>query len=133
MMAVDPLRSFANLLFLGAILGMSEYKASKQEPSENLESIAEFLSDQPEKVDRDFLKEYFYWSWRCLLFVLFIVFLTSVDFSKPPTQWFDNISATMWAVLILVPLLVGPLIFTGWSYVWMWGQDLIVKIRGGSE
>jgi len=112
---------------------MSEYKASKQEPSENLESVAEFLSEQPEKVDRDFLKEYFYWSRRCLLFVLFMVFLTSMDFNKPPTQWFDNISATMWAVLILVPLLVGPLIFTGWSYVWMWGQDLIEKIHRRRE
>jgi hypothetical protein len=122
------MQPFANLLILGAILDMSEYKASKQEPSENLESVAEFLSEQPEKVDRDFLKEYFYWSWRCLLFVLFMVFLTSMDFNKPPTQWFDNISATMWAVLILVPLLVGPLIFTGWSYVWMWGQDLVEKI-----
>ncbi len=106
---------------------MSEYKASKQEPIENLERAAKFLSEQPEKVDRDFLKEYFYWSWRCLLFVLFMVFLTSMDFNKPPTQWFDNVSATAWAVLILVPLLVGPLIFTGWSYVWMWGQDLIEK------
>ena len=112
---------------------MSEYKASKQEPGDNLESVAEFLSEQPEKVDRDYLKEYFYWSWRCLLFVLLMVFLTSMDFNKPPTQWFDNISVTMWGVFILVPLLVGPLIFTGWSYVWMWGQDLIEKINRGRE
>lgn len=128
MRVCDPEQPLANLLILEVILDMSEYKASKQEPSENLESVAKFLSEQPEKVDRDFLKEYFYWSWRCLLFVLFTVFLTSMDFNKSPTQWFDNISATMWAVFILVPLLVGPLIFMGWSYAWMWGQDLIEKI-----
>ena len=38
--------------------------------------------------------------------------------------------AVFLAVIILVPFFLGPLVFAGWSYVWMWGQDLVEKIRG---
>ena len=54
MTAADQRQPFANLFILGIIFDMSEYKASKQEPNENLENVAESLSKQPEKVDRDF-------------------------------------------------------------------------------
>ncbi len=108
---------------------MKDYKANKPTPTDDLASIAEHLSKQPEKLDKGFRQEYFYWSWRCLLFVLFIVFATNIDFNQSPIQWFDHISKTMWMVLILTPILIGPLIFTGWSYVWMWGQDFLERFR----
>ncbi len=114
---------------IGVISTMKEYKTNKSAPSEDLESIAEYLSKQPEKLDRSFWQEYFYWSWRCLVFVLTMVALTSVDFNESPLHWFDDISGAMWAVLILTPLLIGPVIFTGWSYVWMWGQDVLERFR----
>ena len=58
---------------------MTEYKANKPAPSEDLQRIAEHLAEQPEKIDRDFLGEYLYWSWRCLLYVLAMVLLLSIS------------------------------------------------------
>ena len=108
---------------------MSEYKANKPPPNEDLQSIAEHLAEQPEKLDRDFLSEYLYWSWRCLLFVLAMVLLASISSGDPPIQYLDRISGIKWAVLIFTPLLIGPLVFVGWSYLWMWGQDLLERFR----
>ncbi len=127
--ACDPKQPFGNCQATKDISTMNDYKASKPEPNRDFDSVAEYLSDQPEKLDKGFWKEYIYWSWRCLTFVLFMVFVTSMDFNESPIRWFDDISVTMWAVLILTPLLVGPLVFTGWSYVWMWGQDFFERIR----
>ena len=108
---------------------MNDHKATKPAPSEDLESIAEVLSEQPEKLDRDFWREYLYWSWRCLLFVLATVLLASISSGEPPIQYLGRISGTKWAVLVFAPLLIGPLAFVGWSYIWMWGQDLVERLR----
>lgn len=104
----------------------------EQQTDDNQDSfrdVAVHLSKQPEKPDRDFWKEYFYWSWRCLLFVLFIVVATNFSFHEGIVGSFEHISATKWAVLIVAPLLFGPLVFIGWSYIWMWGQDLLERNR----
>jgi hypothetical protein len=108
---------------------MDDYRASKEQPSESFQSIAEHLSEQPEPLDRSFLSEYFYWSWRCLLFVLFLVVCISLASGDPPIQYLGRISGRMWAVLILAPLMIGPLVFVGWSYLWMWGQDALERLR----
>ncbi len=108
---------------------MTEHKANKPAPSEDLESIAEYLAEQPEKIHRNFLGEYLYWSWRCLLFVLAMVLLSSISSGDPPLQYLDRLSGTTWTVLILTPLAIGPLLFVGWSYIWMWGQDLLGRLR----
>lgn len=101
---------------------------------DRLREAAEHLSRQPEELDRDFWKEYLYWSWRCLLFVLFIVFTVNFDFREGIVDSFEHISAAKWAVVIAAPLLFGPLVFIGWSYLWKWGQDLLddVSRDGGS-
>ena len=108
---------------------MSNYKANKPKPSEDLESIAEHLAGQPEKLDRGLLGEYAYWSWRCLLWTLGLVLLLSIASGDPPVQYLMKISAPKWAIFILTPLLIGPLVFIGWSYIWMWGQDLLERLR----
>ena len=94
----------------------------KDDRQGSFREVAEEISRQPEKLDRDLLKEYFYWSWRCVMFVLFIVVVTNLNFREGIVASFEHISATKWAVLIVGPLLFGPLIFIGWSYLWMWVQ-----------
>lgn len=103
----------------------SALEQQTDDKQDSLREVAENLSKQPEKLDRDFWKEYFYWSWRCLLFVLFIVVATNFSFREGIVDSFDHISATKWTVLVIAPLLFGPLVFIGWSYLWMWGQDLL--------
>ena len=104
-------------------------KSEEQNKQDTLRDVAEHLSKQPEKYDLDFWKEYVYWSWRCLLFVLAIIILTNFDAREGIVGSFAHVSATKWAGMIFVPLLFGPLFFIGWSYLWMWGQDLLERIR----
>ena len=101
----------------------------KDDHESDFRDVAEHLSKQPENFDRGFWKEYFYWAWRCLLFVLFIVVATNFNFREGIVGSFEHISATKWAVLIVAPLLLGPAVFIGWSYLWMWGQDLVERVR----
>lgn len=95
----------------------------------NLQEVVDHLSEQSELRDLDFWKEYFYWSWRCLLFVLFIVVATNFDYREGIVGSFDHISPTKWAVLIVIPLLIGPAFFAGWSYLWVWGRGLLARVR----
>jgi len=93
------------------------------------DEVAESVSMKSELRDPSFWKEYFYWSWLCLLFVLFIVVATNFDYREGIVGSFEHISATKWAVLVIAPLLFGPLVFVGWSYLWAWGQDLLERKR----
>ena len=95
----------------------------------DLQEVVDQLSTESELRDPEFWKEYFYWSWRCLLFVLFIVVVTNFDYREGIVNSFDHISLTKWAVLIIVPLLIGPAFVVGWSYVWMRGRDLLSRSR----
>ena len=60
------------------------------------EKVAERFSLRSELRDPGFWKEYFYWSWRCLLFVLFIVIATNFDYREGIVRSFEHISATAW-------------------------------------
>ena len=102
---------------------MAEYKTDKPDPGEVFQEFVENLSKQPAKVDRDLVGEYFYWMWRSLLFVLALVFLSALWSSKPLVTYLKGISATEWAGLAFLGL-IGPLVFVGWSYFWMWLQRL---------
>ncbi len=81
------------------------------------------LASQPETLDRDFWREYLYWSWRCLAFVLFVGFLVQFDLEKGLVGSFSHISTLTWVALILVPLLFGPLVVVVWAKIWSWLQD----------
>lgn len=85
--------------------------------------VAEEISKQPEKLDRDILKEYFYWSWRCVFFVLLITVAGNLNFHEGVAASFEHISATKWAVLIGGAFVFGPLIIIAWSYLWAWVHD----------
>ena len=93
------------------------------------EDVANRISLKSELRDPGFWKEYFYWSWRCLLFVLFIIVATNFDPGEGIVGSFEHISATKWTVLVIATLLFGPLFFIGWSYLWKWGQDLLERKR----
>ena len=82
-----------------------------------------------EKRDFDFWKEYFYWAWRSVLFVLFIVIATNLDFRGDQILSFDHVSRIEWAVVLLLGLL-SPAIFVGWSLFWAWWQHLFGRLRG---
>ena len=101
----------------------------KEEYETDLREVAEQLSKKSELLDPDFWREYFYWSWRCLLFVLFIVVATNFDYREGIVESFDHISPMKWAVLILATLLIGPAFVAGWSYLWVWGRGLISRSR----
>lgn len=95
----------------------------------DLGAVAEQLSKKSELRDADFWKEYFYWSWRCLLFVLFMVVATNFDYREGIVGSFDHISPMKWIVLITVSLLLGPAFVAVWSYLWAWGRGLISRDR----
>ena len=101
----------------------------KDKYESDLRDVAEQLSKKSEIRDPDFWKEYFYWSWRCLLFVLFIVVATNFDFRAGIIESFDHISPMKWVVLIVVTLLLGPAFVVGWSYLWVWARGLISRSR----
>ena len=101
----------------------------KDKRETNLQEVAEGLSTQSELRDPEFWKEYFYWSWRCLLCVLFIVVTTNFDYREGLVDSLDHISPAKWAVLVIVPLLIGPAFVVGWSYLWTWGRDLLSRAR----
>ncbi len=108
---------------------MSDLKTDKPPASEDLRSIAEHLSKQPEQLDFDFRKEYFYWAWRSILFVLFITVATNLDFHRDRILSLDHISNFEWGLLMFIGLL-GPAIFAGWSLIRAWAQDRIERLRG---
>ncbi len=93
------------------------------------EELADRSSIRLELRDPGFWKEYFFWSWRFLLFVLFIVVATSFDYREGIVGSFEHISATKWAALVIATVLFGPLVFIGWSYLWKWGQDRLERKR----
>jgi hypothetical protein len=93
------------------------------------EKVAERFSLRSELRDPGFWKEYFYWSWRCLLFVLFIVIATNYDYREGIVRSFEHISAIAWAALVIATLSFGPLFFICWSYLWKWGQALLERKR----
>jgi hypothetical protein len=104
-------------------------KARKDNPESDFKGIANRLSKQSVVRDPDFWKEYFYWSWRCLLFVLFIVVATNLNWNDGIAGSFDHISPKKWASLIIASVLLGPAIFIGWSFLWKWGQDLVERAK----
>ena len=104
-----------------------EYR--KDDHESDLREVVEELSKESELDDPGFWREYFYWSWRCLLFVLFIVVATNIDFREGMLDWFDHISPTKWVILVVVPLLIGPVLVLGWSYMWTWGRDVVDRSR----
>ena len=91
--------------------------------------LAKSFSIKSELRDPGFWKEYLYWSWRCLLFVLFIAIPTNYDHREGIVGSFDHIGPTTWAVIIVVTLAFGPAFVAGWSYLWMRGQDLFERLR----
>ncbi len=101
----------------------------KDKHETDFQEVVEHLSTQSELRDPNFWKECFYWSWRCLLFVLFIVVAANFDYREGIVDSFDHISPAKWAVLVIVPLLIGPALVVGWSCLWMWGRDLLSRAR----
>lgn len=109
---------------------MDKYKAEKPPPCENLESIAKHLSEQPEKLNLEFWKEYFYWVWRIALFIISLNLLTNYSQIRKEglIGAYDHIAPVTWALIVLLALL-GPAIFVGWSLLWARGQDFWEQIR----
>lgn len=98
------------------------------ERNNHFRKVAEHLSTQPEKFDKDFWKGYFQWAWRGVFFAVLLAFAANYNYRKGILGSIEHISALQWAFVLVLGLL-APALFVGWSYLWMWGQDLIGRFR----
>ncbi len=91
--------------------------------SDNRQSIADRLVSQREELKWGLWKIYLYWAWRFVLFVLFLVLAVNIEIGTEGVGVsLDHISGLEWAIVLGLGLL-GPGIFVGWSYIWMWLTD----------
>ena len=85
--ADDPSRTVKNLKSLASSTLM---QTRKEKYESDVREVADRLSKKSEFGDLDFWKEYFYWSWRCLLFVLFFTVATNFDPREGIAGSFDH-------------------------------------------
>ena len=107
---------------------MYKDKKRKDKPKQSFQQTVSDLSKQKLRLDRDFWTEYLYWVWWGFVFICPMFFVSHYDGEEGIVSSFEHISPVEWSIAILLVFL-WPTIFTGWSYVWMLGQDLLERFR----
>jgi len=103
-----------------------EYR--KDKPESTLKEVVDQISKEPESGDLGFWKEYAFWVLRAVPLVTFIVVLLNYE-------WPDGLSATIEKLgrrdlaVVTVFSLIGPALFVGGSYIWMWGHDILERTK----